>query len=307
MNQTQVVNQFQEHRPLLFNIAYRMLGTAMEAEDMVQETYLRWREVEFSQVENPRAFLTTIVTRLAIDHLRSAQVRRETYPGPWLPEPVFTSSVAGPDDTVAMKESLSIAYLLMLERLSPTQRAAFVLHDLFDYDYAEVAAILETSEANSRQLVSRARSKMAAEPQVPLLKAEEEEAELLQQFISASIQGDVEIILELLAPDVTLVADGGGKVPSAMAPLHGAEAVSRLMVGIGRMAAPGMYLRVLGLNGQNALAVYQPDGWLEMLYFPVVRDSRLQALYIMRNPDKLRLPEEIVRQESEPISLQQFT
>lgn len=302
VTETEKTELFLDHRQFLFNIAYRMLGTAMEAEDMVQETYLRWQEVDGSKVDNARSYLAAMVTRQCIDYLRSAQARRETYPGPWLPEPVLTSTIAAPDDTVAMRESLSIAYLLMLERLSPTQRAAFLLREVFDYGYEEVAGILETSEANSRQLASRARGKMAGAPHVPAIESQatEEEA-LMRRFVSASVRGDIEELLQMLAPDVTMITDGGGKVPSATAPLSGAERVGRFIIGLQRYATAGMYLRTFSLNGQPALALYQADGQLEVVLVGLVREGAVATIYAMRNPDKLRLPEEQIRAESQKI------
>lgn len=279
---------FLEHRSLLFGIAYRMLGSAMEAEDMVQEAYLRWRQQDEQTVENPRAFLTTVVTRLCIDQLRSARERREVYPGPWLPEPVPTSRAARPDDTVAMRESLSLAYLLMLERLSPDERAAFLLRELFEYGYEELADILDTSQANCRQLVSRARRKMALDAGSHSRPSSEREEQLIEQFIRACVRGEVQSVLDLLAPDATVLSDGGGKVAAAKVPITGAEAAARFCMRLVQLAPPGMKTRFASLNGQQAFVVYDAAGRVETVGFPQWSGGLIEDLLFVRNPDKLR-------------------
>ncbi|MFW5940331.1 MAG: RNA polymerase sigma-70 factor [Chloroflexota bacterium] len=277
---------FLEHRSLLFGIAYRMLGSVMEAEDMVQEAYLRWQALGDEEVEKPRAFLTTVVTRLCIDYLRSARVRREVYPGPWLPEPVPTARIVRPDDTVAMRESLSLAYMLMLERLSPRERAAFLLRELFEYDYDELADILDTSYDNCRQLVSRARRKLAVDGGVAAPHSEREE-ELIKQFIGACIRGEVQSVLELLAPDATIISDGGGKVAAARIPIQGADRVSRFCLRLADLATPQMKGGFASLNGQTAFVIYDAEGRVDTVTLARWDGDTIRELLYVRNPHKL--------------------
>lgn len=279
---------FATYRPLLFNIAYRMLGSAMDAEDMVQEAYLRWQRTGTENVDQPRAFLTTIITRLCIDHLRSAQVQRESYVGPWLPEPVLTAPGGGPAESVAERESLSLAFLVMLERLSPVERAAFLLREVFAHGYDELAQILETSEANSRQLVSRSRRKLDG-PRLDRLRfaaVPEQQASLAQEFVQAIGRGDVNRVLKLLAPEVAMVADGGGKVAAAQRPITGAPEVTRFFLNLARMTPPGTSGAFTWVNGALAIAVFEGDV-ATILFVPVVEESRITTVYAIRNPEKL--------------------
>ncbi|HSM55931.1 MAG TPA: RNA polymerase sigma-70 factor [Candidatus Sulfomarinibacteraceae bacterium] len=278
---------FLEHQSLLFGIAYRMLGSVMEAEDMVQEAYLRWQAVDEAEVATPRAFLTTVVTRLCIDYLRSARVQREVYPGPWLPEPVPTARIARPDDTVAVHESLSLAYMLMLERLSPRERAAFLLRELFEYDYDELADILGTSYDNCRQLVSRARRKLAVDGVAAAPDSDREEA-LIKQFIGACLRGEVQSVLELLAPDATIISDGGGKAAAAMVPIHGADRVSRFCLRLVDLATPDMKGGFASLNGQTAFLIYDAGGKVDTVTLARWDGDTISELLYVRNPDKLR-------------------
>jgi RNA polymerase sigma-70 factor, ECF subfamily len=268
---------FASYRPLLFSIAYRMLGSAMDAEDMVQEAYLRWQRAEVRSIEQPRAFLTTVITRLCIDQLRSAQEQRESYIGPWLPEPLLAAPGDGPGDSVADRESLSLAFLVMLERLSPIERAAFLLREVFAHGYDELARILETSEANARQLVSRARRKLDGlrADKLRFAAVPEQQASLALQFVQAIGSGDVNRVLSLLAPDVAMVADGGGKVAAARRPIN-----------INRMAPPDTSGAFLWVNGSRALAIYEGEV-ATILLVPVVEGDRITTVYAMRNPDKL--------------------
>lgn len=279
---------FASYQSLLFSIAYRMLGSAMDAEDMVQEAYLRWQRTGPDGVEQPRAFLTTIITRLCIDHLRSARVRRESYIGPWLPEPLLTAPGGGPAENTAERESLSLAFLVMLERLSPVERAAFLLREVFAHEYAELAQILETSEGNARQLVSRARRKLdrARLERLSMSAVPEQQALLAQQFVQAIGSGDVGRVLNLLAPEVAMVADGGGKVAAARRPIIGAEGVARFFINLTRMAPPNTSGAFVWANGSLALAVYEGD-MATILLVPVVDGDRITTVYAMRNPEKL--------------------
>lgn len=288
MSDSQSDELFATYRSLLFSIAYRMLGSAMDAEDMVQEAYLRWRRAGASTIEQPRAYLTTVITRLCIDQLRSAQEQRESYIGPWLPEPLLTAPGGEPADSVADRESLSLAFLVMLERLSPIERAAFLLREVFAHGYDELARILETSEANARQLVSRARRKLDGlrADKLRFAAVPEQQASLALQFVQAIGSGDVGRVLNLLAPEVAMIADGGGKVAAARRPINGAAKVARFFVNLARMGPPDTSGAFLWVNGSLALAVYEGDV-ATILLVPIVDGDRITTVYAIRNPDKL--------------------
>jgi RNA polymerase sigma-70 factor (ECF subfamily) len=227
--------EYEELRPLLFSIAYRMTGSVAEAEDIVQDAFLRAHGQD--DVDSPRAYLSTVVTRLSIDHLRSARARRETYVGPWLPEPLVVETEPGPAELTERAEELSLASLALLERLSPVERAALVLHDVLDFPYAEIAAILERSEDSCRQLVSRARRRVeAGEPRHAVDPDRHEE--LTQRFVEACFSGDVEGLTRMLADDAVAYSDGGGRVQAARKPVTGADRVARFLVAI---TSPGRY------------------------------------------------------------------
>lgn len=278
---------FAAARPLLFSIAYRMLGSVMDAEDLVQETFLRWQEAADADVRSPRAYLTTIITRLCINHLRSARVQRETYVGPWLPEPLVTEHAVDPSGSVELAESLSMAFLVLLERLSPTERAVFLLHEVFDFDHAEIARIVEKSEANCRQLLARAKQHVGV--QRTRFAASPEQAErLTERFTQAASAGDLNGLLEMLAEDITLVPDGGGKAPGAIRnPLHGADAVARFVVGfVQRFIPRDRILRRADINGQPGFISYVSGKAVAALVFDIV-DDRIHTIYAMGNPDKL--------------------
>lgn len=277
--------EFDQYRARLFGIAYRMLGSVMDAEDIVQEAALRWQRAPADEAQSRQAYLTTIVTRLCIDHLRSARVRREEYIGPWLPEPVITE--APPDaDHAALSESLSMAFLVLLESLTPTERAVFLLREVFDYDYAEIARIVDKSEAACRQLVSRARQRVTGRPRRQPVTLEEGER-LAQQFALTCATGDVPGLMNLLAPDVVSWQDGGGKALAARNPILGADRVARYYVGLTRKAPPGFQARLAWVNGQPGVVAFvdgQPFLALEL----DIADGRIQALRLVVNPDKLQ-------------------
>jgi RNA polymerase sigma-70 factor (ECF subfamily) len=282
MDRTEIFNQY---RPLLFSIAYRMLGSVMEAEDMVQETFLRWQQVSEDEIESPKAYLTTIVTRLCIDFLRSARARREEYVGPWLPEPLVTGEpAAGGDMTLA--DSLSMAFLVLLESLNPVERAVFLLRDVFDYDYAEIARIVGKSEANCRQMARRARQYIAARR--PRFNASPEQQErLLLQFLETSTNGDVPGLVELLADDITLWADGGGKARAALKPIRGALNVARFVVGVVRTLPRDMVTRRVEINGQPGIIAYEGDRVIGVAVLDV-GDGRIRGIGFIVNPEKLQ-------------------
>jgi RNA polymerase sigma-70 factor (ECF subfamily) len=276
---------FASARPMLFAIAYRMLGSVMDAEDLVQDAYLRWQEAPETDVRSPRAYLTTIVTRLAINHLRAARTKRETYVGPWLPEPLVTEDTP---DAVELAESLSMAFLVLLERLSPIERAVFLLHEVFDFHYTEIARMVDKTEANCRQLLTRAKKRVGA-PEGRFEADPEQARRLTQRFTEASVAGDLEGLLALLAEDVTVWADGGGKVPgAALNPVRGATAVARFILGIMRRVVPaGTTLRPAELNGQPGFIAYVSGRPLSALILDI-RDGRIHTIYAVGNPDKLQ-------------------
>ena len=274
-------------RPLLFSIAYRMLGSVGDAEDVVQEAYLRAEraQADGTRIESHRAFLTTVTTRLAIDELRSARARRETYVGPWLPEPLVTEETP---DTVELAESLSMAFLVLLERLSPIERAVFLLHEVFEFEYAEIARMVDKTEVNCRQLLARARRRVGAPG--ARFKADPAQAQrLTQRFTEASVAGDLDGLVALLAEDITLWADGGGKTPgAALKPVRGATPVARFVLGVMRRFVPaGTTLRPAEINGQPGFIAYVSGRALSALIFDI-RDGRIHTIYAIGNPDKLQ-------------------
>jgi len=278
---------FEQHRGLLFSIAYRMLGSASDAEDIVQEAFLRWEHAADADVQSPRAWLSTVVTRLAIDHLRSARVQRETYVGPWLPEPLLTEHAPSASERLALAESLSMAFLVMLETLGPVERAVFLLREVFDYDYEEIAGIVGKSADNCRQMLRRARERVVAGR--PRFEAKaEEHTRLTQQFLATAATGDVPALVALLAKDATLWSDGGGKVTAARKPIHGADRVARFVTGVLRKgAAKAMDVRLMRVNGADGLVAYV-GGQARFVVSLDVGDGLIRALRIVVNPDKLR-------------------
>ncbi|HEY2064516.1 MAG TPA: RNA polymerase sigma-70 factor [Gemmatimonadaceae bacterium] len=279
---------FTETRPLLFSIAYRMLGSVADAEDLVQDAYLRWQAAPDVDVRSPRAYLATTVTRLAINHLRSARYQRETYVGPWLPEPLVTEFAPDPSEHVELAESLSMAFMVMLERLSPIERAVLLLHDVFDFDYTEIARIVDKSETNCRQLLSRAKKHVGtSESRFDADPAQSER--LLQGFMQASLAGDMESMLAVLADDITLWADGGGKVPgAAVKPVRGLESVARFVFSRAQQfVSAERTLRPTQINGQPGFIVYVSGRPLAAMILHI-RDGRIRTIYAVGNPDKLQ-------------------
>src|SRR5258708_520464 len=277
----QRLTAFDEHRGLLFSIAYRMLGSVADAEDILQETFIRWVQAGDEEIRSPKAFLITIITRLSINHLQSARVRREEYVGQWLPEPLVIG-----EDSVQAEETLSIAFLVLLERLSPTERAVFLLREVFDYEYSEIAAALGQSEANCRQILRRARQHVRAER--PRFKPTAEEHDvLLERFQQAALSGDVGALESLLSADVVLHTDGGGKAPALPNLVRGANSVARAIIGgMTRQALRNLVERMLQINGESGLVTYlngRPFG----VFTIQVRDGRIASIYGITNPDKL--------------------
>jgi RNA polymerase sigma-70 factor (TIGR02957 family) len=283
--------EFDELRRPAFAIAYRMLGSVSEAEDAVQEGFLRLHRARQSgeRIESPRAYLSTVVSRLSLDQLRSARVRRETYVGEWLPEPLVASADDDPARGLEMADSLSLAFLVLLETLTPEQRAAFLLHEVFEEPYDRIAKILDTSESNARQLVTRARRHV--EERRPRFDASREQREqLATRFFAAAEDGDLEGLEKLLAHDVVLRADGGGKVPALKRAIHGRPKVARtLIAGLRRGARIGGFtLRREDVNGQPGAMYVDREGRLAGVISLDVADGQIQAVSSIVNPDKLR-------------------
>ncbi|MCA1670330.1 MAG: RNA polymerase sigma-70 factor [Thermomicrobia bacterium] len=285
-NQSSDGEMFNAYRPLLFSIAYRMLGSAMDAEDVVQEAFLRWQQQDTATVASPKSFLTTVVTHLAIDALRSARVRREEYIGQWLPEPLVTDERAIDADPVALAESLSMAFLMLLERLTPIERAVFLLHDVFAYPFDEIAPIVGKSGANCRQIALRARRHLGAQ-RPRFISHREEQERLTRQFMRACASGDLTALLALLADDVTVYSDGGGKATAARRPIHGADRVGRFFIGVTAKVPPTFAFRIATINGQPAV-VGTLDGQPYGVYALEVAAGQIQAIHVVLNPDKLR-------------------
>jgi RNA polymerase sigma-70 factor (ECF subfamily) len=283
---------FEPYRRRLLGLAYRMLGSIAEAEDAVQETYLRWHATDRDRVDEPRAFLMTTATRICLDVLKSARMRREEYVGPWLPDPVTDTAALAPDAQTELAEDLSVALLLALERLSPAERAAFLLHDVFDYSFSQVADALGRNEAACRQLASRARTHVReATPPAAHAAAkavQPKHAQLLNAFISASRSGDVNGLKNLLASDARVVTDGGGKVVAALNVIEGADRAAAFLAGAVKKGWKDDYsLRFDSINGLPGVIIMSADGVVQTNAFEIDGD-RIKAIYVVRNPDKLR-------------------
>jgi RNA polymerase sigma-70 factor (ECF subfamily) len=273
---------FVTHRSLLFTVAYEMLGSDADAEDVVQETWLRWADVDRVEVRDPRAYLVLIVTRQALNRLRTLARRREEYVGEWLPEPLPTSPDVAED--VELAESVSIAMLTVLETLAPTERAVFVLREVFDVPYDEIAEAVGKSSAAVRQIAHRARRHVAARrPRMEVSRAEQRQ--VVERFLAALTAGDVQGLMDVLAPDVVLVSDGGGLVPAARHPVEGMERVATLLSRF-KTVAPGAEVATLLLNGALAGRI-DLSGELNTAVTFVVEDGRIARIYAIRNPHKL--------------------
>jgi RNA polymerase sigma-70 factor (ECF subfamily) len=276
---------FNDYRPYLFAIAYRMLGSVMDAEDMVQETFLRWQKVPGDTVISPKSFLATIVTRLCLDHLQSARVRREEYIGPWLPEPLLADTAVSSEGSVLLTESVSIAFLQLLEKLSPIERATFLLREVFDYSYSEIAIMLDKNEAACRQLVRRARQHLRANrPRFEANSAASQQ--LTAEFFQACVEGNMAILLTLLAEDAVEWSDGGGNVSAARRPIIGREKVARLMLGLARQAPAQAETELRFINGQPGGVIFV-DGRPFAVLVLDIRDNQIQNIYNIVNPEKL--------------------
>jgi RNA polymerase sigma-70 factor (ECF subfamily) len=277
---------FEEHRRFLFSIAYRMLGSVVDAEDMVQEAFLRWRQASDQEIASPRAYLATVITRLCINHLNSARAKREEYVGAWLPEPLITSQGHDTVTESRMAESLSMAFLILLESLSPVERAVLLLRDVFDYDYAEIAGMLGKSEANCRQILRRARQRLTNR-RTRFDTSPEQQERLMQKFTRAAAAGDMEGLLALLADDITCWSDGGGKAAATMRPVCGRERVARLIVGaLRKFAPPDRVTRLLEVNGQPGIINYVNQRPQSVVILDTT-GAQVQTIYVITNPEKL--------------------
>ncbi|MEY9212168.1 RNA polymerase sigma-70 factor [Thermobifida halotolerans] len=290
--------EFETHRGRLFAIAYRMLGSAAEAEDAVQDTYLRWHAADRSAVATPAAWLTRVLANLCVNRLTSARVRRERYPGPWLPEPVLTGSAAGeaplgPLETAEQRDSVSFALLTLMERLTPVERAVFVLREAFGYSHREVAGILDTTEESSRQAHRRARQRLAGERRFE--PSPRHWRETVHRFLDAARGGDLAELEKLLAEDVVFWSDGGGRASASRRPVPGREKVLRLLGGLLRQLTPEHELRAVEVNGAPAVLVLLSGEPVSVLV-PEGRDGRVAAVRTVVNPDKLGfLAEQLAR------------
>jgi RNA polymerase sigma-70 factor (ECF subfamily) len=281
---------FNELRPLLFSIAYRMLASVASAEDVVQEAFVRFDRAtrEGTEVDSPKSYLSAVVTRLAIDELKSARSRRETYVGTWLPEPLVTDTAPDPAEQAEAAETLSMAFLLVLDRLNPVERAVFLLHDVFGYEFAEVASIVDRSEANCRQIAVRARRHVRAEK--PRLDASRRERDAVaHRFFEAMTSGDVDGLTRMLAADVVVHGDGGGKAPQWVTAIAGAGRVGPLLLGVGRqMREAGLTAELHQVNGHPGAIIRTDDGLITNVFVLDVLDGLVQTVRSVINPDKLR-------------------
>jgi len=284
-----VTDVFEEHRPVLLGVAYRMLGRVADAEDVVQEAWLRWSGADRADVREPRGYLVRITTRLAIDRLRQIKARNEAYVGPWLPEPYVTDFGDVVPDTAeraVLADSVSLAVLVVMESLSPLERAVFVLREAFGYPYADIAALLDREEPAVRQLAGRARRHV--EERRPRYEVDPaQRRDFTERFLAAAAEGDLDALMSLLAPDVRLVGDSGGKSKAPVRIIETADKVGRFLIGAARKGVPDMSFRALELNGGPAVVVLSGDEVVTVFQVDVA-DGRIQSVYLLSNPDKLQ-------------------
>jgi RNA polymerase sigma-70 factor, ECF subfamily len=282
----EALSAFTRERSRLFALAYRMLGSVEDAEDVLQDAFLRWHGTPVETIESPGAWLTTVVTRLALNQLQSARAQRETYIGPWLPEPLVDADAASPDEHAELADSLSIAFLTVLERLSPRERAVFLLRDVFGYEYDEIARIVELSESNCRQIFHRAKHRLD-ERRKRFAANSDTHRQLLESFARAIGDGDLDGVVALLARDAILWADGGGRIRgAALRPVRGAEAIAQFVIGV-RQKIGGGEVSARMVNGRLAL-VAAIGGVLQRIVSIDVRADGIAGVYVIANPEKLR-------------------
>ena len=277
---------FVQHRSLLFSIAYRMLGSVADAEDMLQDTFIRWQQAPDGEIRSSRAFLVTIISRLCINHLQSARVQREEYVGQWLPEPIVTGPGSDPLEIMRIDESLSMAFLVMLERLTPIERAVFLLREAFEYEYSEIAAVLGQGEANCRQIFSRAKQHVSA-MRPRFQTSSRKQSDLLERFIKATISGDLEGLVALLSGDVVLHSDGGGKAIAVPNLIQGADKVARGVLGsFGKFVPKNLVRRLAQINGAPGFVTYL-NGKPHSVLTLDTSEEHIRAIYVLTNPEKL--------------------
>jgi RNA polymerase sigma-70 factor (ECF subfamily) len=282
---------FDQYRSLLFSVSYRMLGSVADAEDMLQETFIRWQQAPDDDIRSPRAFLVTIISRLCINHLQSARVQREEYVGQWLPEPIVTDPGSDPLGIIGVDESLSIAFLVLLERLTPVERAVFLLREVFEYEYSEIASVLGQSETNCRQILRRARQHVS-KMRPRFTASSQKQNDLLERFLQATSSGDMDGLLALLSSDVVLHSDGGGKAIAVPNLVHGADKVARGILGsLTKLVPRDLVRRVAQINGSPGVVSYLNGKPFSVLTLDA-GEGRVRAIYIVTNPEKLsHLPE----------------
>jgi RNA polymerase sigma-70 factor (ECF subfamily) len=281
---------FNTDRPLLFSIAYRMLGSASDAEDVLQDAWLRYQGADRSAIRSPKAFATTIVTRLCLDRLKSSRTKREEYLGPWLPEPILTSEADDPAESLQRAESLTLAFLVLLETMSPEERAVFLLKEVFEYEHAEIAGMLDTTADNSRQLLHRAKERLKAR-RPRLSGTAESRRDVAARFARAFSSGDGSELASLLAADVGMWSDGGGKASASRRPLAGRDEVLNLLLGLHRTAASAgllkdILLTIEEVNAEPAL-ILRVGGRIESVFVFSVNGALIEGIRVVRNPDKL--------------------
>jgi RNA polymerase sigma-70 factor, ECF subfamily len=289
---------FDQYRGLLFSIAYRMLGSVADAEDILQEAFIRWQQSQQEEIRSPRAFLVTIVSRLCVNHLQSARVQREQYVGQWLPEPIVTGAEGDPLGIIRIDESLSMAFLVLLERLTPVERAVFLLREVFEYEYSEIASVLGQTEANCRQILRRARLHVGA--MRPRFRTPPQKRDaLMESFLAAINTGAMDGLMILLTEDVVLHSDGGGKGVAVPNLVRGIDKVARGILGsLDRLVPKNLVWTLTGINGQPGLINYL-DGVPHSVLTIDIKGDRIQAIYVITNPEKLsRLPELSQRNDS---------
>lgn len=284
------LEDFVQHRRLLFSVAYRMMGSVADAEDMLQETFIRWQKSPEEDIRSPKAFLVTIISRLCINHLQSARTQREEYIGPWLPEPLLTGPESDPSESFRLDESLSMAFLVLLERLTPVERAVFLLREVFDFEYAEIAQTVDQNEASCRQILRRAKQHVAeARPRFDASPQQQEQ--LLHQFLGAMSNGDLNGLVALLSNDVVFHSDGGGRATALPNLIYGADNVARAVLGgLKNLVPQNVVRRVAQINGAPGVIGYL-DGRPFSVFSMEIADGHVRNIYIVTNPAKLtRLP-----------------
>jgi RNA polymerase sigma-70 factor, ECF subfamily len=290
INDEKKVEIFRRHRARLFGIAYRMLGTQAEAEDILQEAYIRWHQANGDEIQTPEAWLVTVTTRLSIDRLRKASNERETYIGPWLPEPLIVSDAPSPEEELELASNLSLAFMVLLERLSPLERAAFLLHDIFDCGYADIARIVGKTETASRQLIHRARERVRKDK--PRFEADEKErAKLIRKFAAAAYAGDEKTLLALFSDEISMISDGGGKVTAARKIVRGKAKIARLFAITGAKHGAELKDVIYAINGELGVLTFYEGKIFAATTFEM-QDGKISAVYRVMNPDKLKAFEE---------------